>query len=93
VPILYGDIMGDWREEIVYENADRSELQVYTTWLPAERRIYTLVHDPEYRLGLTVKGYVQSLMTDYYLGVGMKTPAAPHIRYATEAKAAVKSQK
>jgi rhamnogalacturonan endolyase len=82
VPVLYGDIIGDWREEIVYENADRSELQVYTTWLPAERRIYTLVHDPAYRLGLTVKGYVQSLMTDYYLGAGMSTPPVPNIRYA-----------
>jgi hypothetical protein len=77
---LYGDILGDWREEVVFEHSDHSQLMIYTTTLPSSTRLYTLPHNPEYRNCLTVKGYLQSHMVDYYLGDGMATPPRPNIQ-------------
>ncbi|MDP0501506.1 MAG: Ig-like domain-containing protein [Verrucomicrobiota bacterium JB022] len=76
---FYGDIMGDWREEVLFENSDRTELMIYTTPIPTDVRLYTLPHNPTYRAGFTVKGYLQSHMIDYYLGDGMTLPPAPDI--------------
>ena len=81
-PVLYGDLLGDWREEVLYETSDFKELRLYTTTIPSEVRIYTLPHNPAYRNGLAVKGYMQSLLTDYYLGDGMSAPPYPNIRPA-----------
>ncbi|MEK3922415.1 rhamnogalacturonan lyase family protein [Paenibacillus sp. FSL K6-2393] len=78
-PVLYGDLLGDWREEILYETSDFTALRLYTTTIPSDVRIYTLPHNPAYRNGLAVKGYMQSLLTDYYLGEGMTTPTVPDI--------------
>jgi rhamnogalacturonan endolyase len=50
-PCLCADILGDWREEVIWRTSDNKELRVYTTTIPAERRLPTLMHDPVYRLG------------------------------------------
>lgn len=81
-PVLYGDLLGDWREEVLYETSDFKELRLYTTTIPSDVRIYTLPHNPAYRNGLAVKGYMQSLLTDYYLGDGISEPKYPNIRPA-----------
>jgi rhamnogalacturonan endolyase len=78
---FYGDIMGDWREEIIYANNTDTELMIFTTTTPTNTRLYTLPHNPTYRACLTVKGYLQSHLVDYYLGQGMSTPPTPNIRY------------
>ena len=81
-PLFYGDILGDWREEIVYQKADGTELQVFTTTSPTRVRLYTLAHNPAYRNCMTVKGYIQENLPDYYLGDGMRTPPpVPNIVY------------
>jgi autotransporter-associated beta strand protein len=76
---FYGDILGDWREEVVFEKSDHTALLIYTTPIPTSTRLYTLPHNPEYRLCFTVKGYLQSNMIDYYLGDGMAPPPMPAI--------------
>lgn len=81
-PLFYGDIMGDWREEMIYATNDYSGLVVFTTDIPTNKRIYTLPHNPEYRMSMTVKGYMQSHMVDYYLGAEMMTPPTPAIQSA-----------
>jgi autotransporter-associated beta strand protein len=81
-PVLYGDILGDWREEVVYEHYDHSKLLIFTTTVPTSNRIYTLAHNPEYRLCMTTKGYYQSAQTDFYLGYGMATPPIPAMQSA-----------
>jgi MYXO-CTERM domain-containing protein len=78
---LFGDMFGDWREEVLLEKTDSTGFRVYTTAIPTEKRIYTLVHDPEYRNSMCEKGYVQSHMLDYYLGDGMTDPPRPNITY------------
>ncbi|KAL4880195.1 hypothetical protein BJY04DRAFT_228702 [Aspergillus karnatakaensis] len=80
-PAFLGDILGDWREEIVVTNGDHSELIIFTTDQPTNRRLYTLAHNPTYRNAMTFKGYMQSHTLDYYLGNGMTTPPQPNIRY------------
>jgi rhamnogalacturonan endolyase len=79
---FYGDIFGDWREEAVLETADHGELRIYTTTFETDVRLYTLVHNPAYRNGLTVHGYRQSVLVDYFLGFGMSQPVSPAIRLA-----------
>jgi rhamnogalacturonan endolyase len=62
-------------------NASSTELIVFTTNKPTTTRLYTLAHNPAYRNGMTLKGYMQSHAVDYYLGFGMKLPSAPAITY------------
>jgi len=81
-PMFYGDIFGDWREEVVMTSSDYSKLVIFTTPNPTTTRLYTLPHNPEYRNCMTVKGYMQSHMIDYYLGAGMTTPPTPPMQSA-----------
>ncbi|MFC7259182.1 rhamnogalacturonan lyase family protein [Streptomyces lutosisoli] len=76
---FYGDLLGDWREEILAETGDHTALRLYTTTEPTKTRIYTLAQNPEYRLGWTVRGYLQSTYTDYYLGTGTRRVPKPAI--------------
>jgi len=51
-PALCADIFGDWREEVIWRSADNKELRIYTTTTPTDHRLYTLMHDPQYRLSV-----------------------------------------
>lgn len=79
---FYGDILGDWREEYFAETADHTTLRLFTTNIPTNVKLYTLAHNPGYRLGWTVRGYLQSTLTDFYLGFGSRPPAKPPITTA-----------
>ncbi len=64
-PSLCGDILGDWREEIIWPSKDWKSLRVYTTTIPAEFRHTTLMHDAVYRLAIAWQnsGYNQPTHT------------------------------
>jgi hypothetical protein len=79
VPGFYGDILGDWREEIVYSSGDGNSLLIFLTTAPTTERLYTLPHNPGYRNCLNSRGYYQSNMADFYLGDGMGVPPEPRI--------------
>uniref|UniRef100_UPI00403F23B5 rhamnogalacturonan lyase n=1 Tax=Paenibacillus sp. FSL R5-0341 TaxID=2921636 RepID=UPI00403F23B5 len=83
-PNLQADLFGDWREEVVWRTNDSSALRIYTTTAVTDKRIYTLMHDPVYRLGVAWQNvaYNQPPHTGFYLGEGMNTPPVPNIRYA-----------
>ena len=49
---LTADLFGDWREEVIWRAADNTSLRIYSTTIPATNRIYTLMHDPQYRLAI-----------------------------------------
>ncbi|KAK1723237.1 uncharacterized protein BDZ83DRAFT_753740 [Colletotrichum acutatum] len=80
-PNFIGDILGDWREEVIVTNAAADELLIFTTDKPSDTRLYTLAHNPAYRNAMTLKGYMQSHHVDYFLGNDMKMPPQPNIRY------------
>ena len=69
-PCLQADILGDWREEVIYPTFDNTELRIYSTTIPTQYRIYTLMHDPVYRLGIAWQNvaYNQPPHTSFYLG-------------------------
>jgi len=54
-PSLLADLFGDWREEIVYPTSDNKALRVFTTNIPTEYRIPTLMHDDLYRAGVAAE--------------------------------------
>ncbi|HEX2855691.1 MAG TPA: carbohydrate-binding protein [Opitutaceae bacterium] len=91
-PMFLGDIMGDWRSEVILLNPTHTELIIFTTNIPSSTRIYTMPHNPAYRTHMTVKGYLQSPLLDYYLGAGMATPPVPNIKYVGTAPTGVTIQ-
>jgi hypothetical protein len=80
-PALSGDILGDWREEAIWRTTDSSALRIYTTTTPTTTRIFTLVHDPQYRVALAWQNtaYNQPPHPSFFLGNGMSTPPQPNI--------------
>ena len=69
-PGATGDIIGDWREELVLRTGDDSKLRIYTTSTPTSHRIYTLWHDHQYRQAMVWQsiGYNQPPHLSYFLG-------------------------
>lgn len=51
-PALSGDILGDWREEVVWRTSDNQALRIYSTPHATDLRVPTLVHDSQYRVAL-----------------------------------------
>ncbi len=78
-PSLQADLVGDWREEAIWRSADSSELRIFTTTDVTDKRIYTLMHDRVYRLGVAWQNvaYNQPPHTSFYLGNNMAKPVFP----------------
>lgn len=81
-PVLSADLLGDWREEVIYRTGDNQELRIFTTSIPTTYKFYTLMHDPQYRLSIAWQNvaYNQPPHTSFYLGEGMKRPPKPVIQ-------------
>ena len=74
-PSLVADIWGDWREEIIMpvnkgSATDQAYLRIYTSTIPTDYRITTLMHDCQYRLSVAWQnvGYNQPTHASYYIG-------------------------
>src|SRR5690606_23104655 len=80
-PNLSADIIGDWREELILRSADNQSLRIYTTTIPTSHRVYTLMHDLQYRLRIAWQNvaYNQPPHTGYYLGTGIDKSTKPQI--------------
>ena len=78
---FWGDIIGDWREELVLlhkENGVCVGIVGFTTdYATNINNIYCLQEDPAYRGQCTTKGYYQSPNTGFYLGYNMPRPQLP----------------
>ncbi|MEV4990902.1 MULTISPECIES: rhamnogalacturonan lyase [Micrococcaceae] len=87
-PSLQADLLGDWREELVFPSADSTELRIYTSTSPTDVRLRTLMHDPMYRTGVAREtvGYNQPPHPSFFIGEGMQAPAMPAVFYAGKAK-------
>ncbi|WP_449406440.1 rhamnogalacturonan lyase [Nocardiopsis xinjiangensis] len=51
-PALVADVLGDWREELVVRTEDGSALRIYSSPEVTDRKVHTLMHDPQYRVGV-----------------------------------------
>ncbi|MBO7140158.1 MAG: autotransporter-associated beta strand repeat-containing protein [Prevotella sp.] len=69
-PSAQGDILGDWREELVLRTSHNDALHVYTTNYESDYGIYTLWHDHQYRNAMAWQcvGYNQPPHVSYFLG-------------------------
>ena len=85
-PSLSADILGDWREELLLPSKEGDEMRIYTTTIPTTHRMYTLMHDPQYRLSIAWQnvGYNQPPHTGFYMGYGMKKAPKPNIKLIPE---------
>lgn len=81
-PALSADILGDWREEVIWRAEDNKSLRIYATPYVTQRRLVTLMHDPQYRVSIAWQNtaYNQPPHTSFYLGEGMKAPPRADIR-------------
>ena len=68
-PCYQGDILGDWREEVMMRTKD-NRIRIYTTTTPTGWRIPTLWHDHQYRQAMAWQmcGYNQPPHVSYFLG-------------------------
>ncbi|GAA2127729.1 carbohydrate-binding protein [Streptomyces synnematoformans] len=80
-PSLSGDILGDWREEVIWPTNDQSRLRIYSTPHHTDLRLPTLLHDPQYRVALAWQNtaYNQPPHPGFFLGDGMSAPPRPDI--------------
>ncbi|MBP1664356.1 MAG: autotransporter-associated beta strand repeat protein [Bacteroidetes bacterium] len=92
-PAFFGDIIGDWREEVLLKKigsqvVNGSTLTTntgfvgFSTDYPTTKRIYCLMQNPAYRDQATTKGYYQSPIPDFYLGYNMPAPPVPPVQKA-----------
>lgn len=80
-PCLSADILGDWREEVIWRTSDNTALRIYTTTALTSHRLYTLMHDPQYRAAIAWQNvaYNQPPHPSFHIGAGMSTPPIPDI--------------
>ncbi len=78
---LSADILGDWREEVIWRSSDSSELQIWSTAIPATNRLITLMHDTQYRVSIAAQNsaYNQPPHPSFFLGEGMADQPAPNV--------------
>jgi rhamnogalacturonan endolyase len=82
-PVLSADLFGDWREEIVWRLRDNSGVRICTTDVPTPHRIFTLMHDLQYRVSVAWQnvGYNLPPQVGFYLGAETALPVVhPGIR-------------
>ena len=52
-PNLQADLFGDWREELIlWDSSNSSTLNIFSTNIPTEYRVPTLMHDHTYRMAV-----------------------------------------
>lgn len=83
-PSLSADILGDWREEVIWRNSNNRQLMIFTTTIPTQHRLYTLMHDPQYRVAIAWQNtaYNQPPHPGFFLGADMSPAPVPDIHYA-----------
>lgn len=85
---FWGDIIGDWREEMILLRVQNGVCQgivgFTTDYTTSVNNIYCLQEDPHYRGDCTTRGYYQSPNPGFYLGYDMPRPQLPPCMVADE---------
>ena len=73
-PCLQGDIVGDWREEVLLRTTDNRSLRLYVSTIPTPYRFHTFLEDPVYRLSIATENvaYNQPTQPGFYIGPDLK---------------------
>ncbi len=80
-PAWSGDLWGDWREEFMLRSRDNRELRIFTSTVPTEHRMVTLLQDPQYRVALAWQNvaYNQPPHPSFYLDEAAPLPTPAQI--------------
>lgn len=72
-PCLVADIFGDFREEILLRTEDSSAIRIYTSTEVTGHKLFTLMHDAQYRCGIAWQNncYNQPAYPGFYYGPDM----------------------
>ncbi len=83
-PSISGDLLGDWREEVIWPSSDGKELRLFTTTIPTARRIVTLLQDHQYRMALAWQNvaYNQPPHPSFRISADMPSAILPAKRQA-----------
>ncbi|WP_439590817.1 fibronectin type III domain-containing protein [Microbacterium sp.] len=78
-PGLVADVFGDWREELLVRTADSGALRIFTSTDVTDHKLYTLMHDPQYRADIARQQttYNQPAYTSFYLASDMDFADVP----------------
>lgn len=73
-PCLQGDIVGDWREEVLMRTKDNRHLRLYVSTIPTDYRFHTFLEDPVYRISIATQNvaYNQPTQPGFYFGPDLK---------------------
>ena len=73
-PCLQGDLLGDWREEVLVRTEDNAHLRLYVSTLPTEYRFHTFLEEPVYRISIATQnvGYNQPTQPGFFFGHDLK---------------------
>ena len=80
-PCLSADLFGDWREEVILRKEDNTSIRIYTTNIPTDHKLYTLMHDTQYRVAIAWQNsaYNQPPHPGFYLGTDMAPQTKPNV--------------
>lgn len=73
-PSLAADILGDWREEIIYPDQTKvKDIKIFSSWFPTDHRFPWLMTDHVYEMSALNQniGYNQPTQLGYYLGTDL----------------------
>lgn len=72
-PCLQGDMIGDWREEVLLRTDDDKSLRLYVTRIPTRYRFHSFLEDPVYRISIATQNvaYNQPTQPGFYFGADM----------------------
>ncbi|QHC68079.1 rhamnogalacturonan lyase [Rathayibacter sp. VKM Ac-2759] len=76
---LVADVLGDWREELLLPTADSSAIRIYSSTEVTDRKLTTLMHDPQYRVEVARQNtaYNQPSYTSYGLASDIDWSTVP----------------
>jgi hypothetical protein len=76
-PAVSADILGDWREEVVWPTTDHTALRIYSTDEPTDTEIPALMQDRQYRTSIAWQNtaYNQPPHPGFYIGPDMQQVA------------------
>jgi rhamnogalacturonan endolyase len=91
-PGLVADIFGDWREELLVRTVNSAAIRIYLSTEPTNRKLYTLMHDPQYRAEVARQQttYNQPSYPSFYLGSDINWSQVPVPRIWTPGRAALR---
>src|SRR5699024_5760783 len=78
-PGLVADVFGDWREELLVRTEDSSAIRMYLSTEVTDHKLYTLMHDAQYRTGIAWQNvaYNQPAYPSFYFASDMNWAEVP----------------